>query len=91
MPIVLNILAFVVVLAVVISASYAVRKALPANAPSLILFLCVTAALLILALVALVGTSGLTDRSAFHQGALIIFLVAIAVTCRLFWASKRIE
>jgi hypothetical protein len=88
---ILSILDFAVVLLVVISVSRAVWKGPSGNSGSLVLSLCTAAALAIFGVVSLLAASGLTDRSAFHQGALLIFLVAIAVTSGVSWANKPVR
>ena len=86
MAIILRILDFMVVLLVVMNVSRAVWKA-----QSLVLSVFVTAAVAIFGLVSLLAASGLTAGSAFHQGALLVFLVAIAVATNMSRASKPVQ
>jgi hypothetical protein len=81
MQVALLILDLLIVLTVVISVSRAVWVAASSRALALVII----AAMIIFGLVSLSAANGLTAASSFNQWALLIFLVAIAVTARLSW------
>ena len=86
MSLILGILDFIVVFVVVISVWRAIWKA-----RWLALSVLVTVAVAIFGLVSLLAASGLTDLSAFHQGALLIFLVATAAVSVVSFGNKPIR
>jgi hypothetical protein len=90
MTLILRILDFAVVLLVVFHASRAVWKGPSGKSPSPILSVFVTAALLVFGMVSLSGASSLTTASAFHQGALLIFLAATAAVILMSRAKKPV-
>jgi hypothetical protein len=57
---------------------------------SLVLAAVVTLAFTIFGIVSLVAASGLTTRSTFDQGALLIFLIGISVAVALSWRKKPV-
>lgn len=81
----LSILDIIVVLAVVISLVRAVWK----GRESLILSAFLTLVFAVFGLVSLLAASGLTGRSPFDQGALLVFLVVIAAAMRMSWAKQK--
>jgi hypothetical protein len=91
MATILSILDFVVVLLVVMNVSLAIWKEPSGSSSSLVLSVCVTAAVAIFGLVSLTAASGLTTSSAFDQGSLAIFLVATAVATRMWRAKKPVQ
>jgi hypothetical protein len=89
MPIFLTILDLIVVAVVVYSVSRAVWTGRSGDSASTLLAVCVTAALLVFGVVSLSAADGLTSNSGFNQGALLIFLVAVALVSRLFPSQKE--
>lgn len=85
---ILGILDLVVVMVVVINLSRAVWIGPSGSSRSLILSICVTAALIIFGLTSLLAAAGLTASSPFHRGALLVFLAATAVAT-LLWRAKK--
>jgi hypothetical protein len=88
MPILLRIFDLLVVLAVVITAMRVLWQQSSSNLGMLLLAICLTVALAIFGVVSLVAASGLAAGAGFDQGALFIFLVAIAIASGVAWVSK---
>jgi phosphatidylglycerophosphate synthase len=88
MPIILSFLDFLVIFVVVISVSRAVWTGPSESSHSLALSIFLALAFIILGIVSLLAASGLTDNSAFNQGALLIFLVATAITACISWVKR---
>ncbi len=84
----LVILDFLVVLAVVVSVSRAVWNGQSESSRSVLLSGLIVLAMCIFGLVSMSAASGLTSSSSFNQVALLIFLVAIAIVARMFWADQ---
>ena len=84
----LSVLDFAVVLLVVMSVLRAVSKGPSAGSGSALLSVLLALALMIFGMVSIMAASGLTDNSDFNQGALVIFLVATAITAGMSWMAK---
>jgi hypothetical protein len=82
MGIVLIIADLLVLLAIVISVSRAVRGS------GSLLTVCIVIALLVFATVSFTAASGLAQSSAFNQGVLFAFLIVTAIVARVSWAPK---
>lgn len=88
MGIALSIADVLVLLAIVISASRAVRNSQSRGFGPLLLSICIVLAMLIFALVSFTAASGLAQSSPFNQGVLLAFLLATAIVARVSWATK---
>jgi hypothetical protein len=88
MAAILSILDIAVVLLAVISLSRAVWKGPTENSGSLVLSIVLTVAFTIFGLVSISAAAGLAADSLFNQGALLIFLTAIAIVATLSWTGK---
>lgn len=91
MATILSILDFVVILLVVINVALAIRKEPSGSYSSPVLSIFGIAAVAVCGLVSLMAATGLTTSAAFHQGALLIFLVATAGATRLWRAKKPVQ
>jgi hypothetical protein len=85
---ILSILDVAVVLFVVISLSRAVWKGPRESSHSLALSIVLTVVFTIFGLVSISAAAGLAADSIFNQGALLIFLAAIAIVASLSWTDK---
>jgi len=89
MGIALSIADLLVLLAVVIGVSRAVRNGQSQGFGSLLLLICIVVALLVFATVSFTAAYGLAESSSlFSQGVLLVFLVVTAVVARVSWASR---
>jgi hypothetical protein len=88
MATILGIIDFVVVLLVVVNVILAVKKGVSADTTSPTLTVCMVVALVLFGLISFMGAYGLTEGSAFSQGALLIFLVATAIATSM-WRTKN--
>jgi hypothetical protein len=89
MGIALSIADLLVLLAIVINVSRAVRNGQSRGFGPLILSICIVVALLIFALVSFSAAYGLAESSSLlSQGVLLVFLIVTAVVARISWASK---
>ena len=78
----------IVLLAVVISVSRAVRRGQSGGFAPALLSICIVLALLIFAVVSFTAAFGLAQSSLFNQVFLVAFLIVTAVVARVSWASK---
>jgi hypothetical protein len=85
---ILSILDVAVVLFAVISLSRAVWKGPTQSSRSLALSIVLTVAFMILGLVSVSAAAGLAADSLFNQGALLLFLTAIAIVASVSWTDK---
>jgi predicted neutral ceramidase superfamily lipid hydrolase len=88
MGIILGILDFVVVVAVVMSVSRAVWSGQSQSSRSVLLSALIVLVMLVFGVVSFTAAYGLAENSSFNQGALLIFLLAIAIVARMSWADK---
>jgi hypothetical protein len=89
MGIALSIADLLVLLAIVISASSAVRNGQSRGFGPQLLSICIVLALLIFALVSFTAAFGLAESSSsLSQVVLLAFLVVTAIVARVSWASK---
>jgi hypothetical protein len=87
----LSILDFVIVFVVVISLARSVWRGQSGKFWSLVLAACVTLAFAIFGLISLLAASGLTTKSPFDQGALLIFLIGMAIATGMSWGKKPVQ
>lgn len=89
MGIILILADLILLLAVVISGSRAVRNGLSRGVGSLLLSVFATLAMLVFALVSFIAAWGLArSASIIAQAVLLLFLVAIAIITRVLWVSR---
>jgi hypothetical protein len=88
MGITLSIADVLVLLAVVVSVSRAVRRGQPGGFGPALLLICIIVAVLIFALVSFTAAFGLAQSSLFNQVFLLAFLIVTAIVARASWARS---
>jgi hypothetical protein len=88
MPTILSLLDILVVLFVVISVARAIWNGPSEGSGMSLLGALLTLVLMIFGTVSMLAANGLTDNTAFNEGALLIFLVAIAGVAGMSWAKN---